>query len=455
MIHGEADAYCKANGLAYHRVPLGESKPGPEGDIERSAVQAFQSQPGLEVFRGEFPGKDGAEWIYVVTPGRLQDACTTCHDALGFGKFKGKKSGELVAVFGVSKSTAEIRRQERGFQIGAGVVAILLLIVISAIIGYFVRRTILRPLGTLGTTISTVAEGDFTARAEVDSQDEIAELARTFNGMVARLSLALRDVGGASHSVASGAIQLAASAEQIHRTVEETARAGEQLRLAGDGVQGALRRLESNLEEMDKTTQETSSRAEAAVLDTDEGSKAGRDAAGGMEAIREATGRILRAVKIIQDIARQTNLLSLNAAIEAAKAGAQGKGFAVVAEEVRKLAERSASAATEIRSLTDLTEQAVSQGGVSVGSTLERLDAIRGRITEVSDRVQKVVGLSHAQAAAGQEVGDMMGRTASQIDQNAAATQELAATVQEIARTAEDLSRVADGLQTLVGRFRL
>jgi HAMP domain-containing protein len=186
MIHGEADAYCKANGLAYHRVPLGESKPGPEGDIERSAVQAFQSQPGLEVFRGEFPGKDGAEWIYVVTPGRLQDACTTCHDALGFGKFKGKKSGELVAVFGVSKSTAEIRRQERGFQIGAGVVAILLLIVISAIIGYFVRRTILRPLGTLGTTISTVAEGDFTARAEVDSQDEIAELARTYNGMVAR-----------------------------------------------------------------------------------------------------------------------------------------------------------------------------------------------------------------------------------------------------------------------------
>jgi methyl-accepting chemotaxis protein len=455
MIHSEAEAYCKANGLAYHRVSLGESKAGPEGDIERQAIQAFQTMPNQQLHRGAFAGPDGAEWTYLVTPGRLQDACASCHDALGFDKFKGKKSGELVAVFGVSKSTAAIRRQERAFQLGAGVVGVLMLLLMGAIIVYFVRRTILRPLGTLGATIATVAGGDFTAQAEVGSKDEIAELAKTFNGMVGRLSSALRDVEGASQSVASGATQLAASAEQIEKTVEETARSGEQLRRAGDGVQSALRRLENNLAEMDETTRETKARTEAAVLDTDEGARAGRDAAEGMEAIHKATNQILHAVKIIQEIARQTNLLSLNAAIEAAKAGAQGKGFAVVAEEVRKLAERSASAATEIRSLTDRTEQAVAQGGVSVGSTLERLDAIRGRITEVSDRVQKVVGLSQNQAATGQEVDGMMARTAAQIDQNAAATQELAATVKEIARTSEELSRVAEGLRGLVQQFRL
>jgi methyl-accepting chemotaxis protein len=455
MIHSEAETYCKAHGLKYHRVLLGESKPGQEGDIERSAIQAFQAQSSLETFRGTIAGPNGSEATYVVTPGRQQDACNTCHDAMGLTQFKGKKTGELIGLFGVSRSTAELVRQEQRFQVGAGVVGILMLVVLGGIIVYFVRRTILRPLGALGATIATVAGGDFTAQAVVASQDEIAELAQVFNGMVGQLNAALRGVESASQSVASGATQLSASAEQIQKTVEETARSGEQLRLAGDGVQSALQRLESNLQTLDVTTQETKTRAEAAVQDTDAGAQAGRDAAGGMEAIREVTGRILEAVKIIQEIARQTNLLSLNAAIEAAKAGAQGKGFAVVAEEVRKLAERSASAATEIRSLTDLTEQAVAQGGTSVGSTLERLDAIRGRILEVSERVQKVVGLSHSQAAAGQEVGSLMGKTSSQIEQNAAATQELAATVQEIARTAEDLSGVAEGLRNLVQRFKL
>ena len=455
MIHWEAEAYCKANGMAYHRVPLGDAKAGPEGDLERSAMRAFQAQPALGLFKGDLAGPDGAPWTYILTPGRLQEACSTCHDALGLERFKGRREGELVAVFGVTRSTAAIRKQERNFQIGAGVIGVLMLVAMSAIIGYFVRRTILRPLGALGIAISTVAEGDFTARAEIGSEDEITQVSRTFNGMVDRLAGALRSVEGASQSVASGATQLAASSEQIQRTVEDTAQAGEQLRRAGDGVRGALRRLESNLEELDETTRETRVRAETAVQDTDAGAKAGRDAAEDMAAIREATSRILQAVKIIQEIARQTNLLSLNAAIEAAKAGAQGKGFAVVAEEVRKLAERSAQAAREIRSLTDRTEQAVARGGDSVGSTLERLDAIRGRILEVSDRVQRVVGLSRSQAAAGQEVDGMMERTAGQIDQNAAATQELAATVKEIARTAEDLSRVAESLRGLVKQFRL
>ncbi|HCZ34265.1 MAG TPA: hypothetical protein DHV93_12940 [Holophagaceae bacterium] len=455
MLHGEAEAYAKQAGMTYHRVTLGQAGQGPEGDIERTAIRAFEAQPTLDSFTGTFSGPDGADWLYVVAPGRLQESCQTCHQALGITSFDGRKPGDFVATFGISRSTAEIVRQERTFQWTAAAIGLATLVVMGGLIGYFVRRIILRPLEHLGASITQVAGGDFTVHAAAATEDEIGALARTFNGMVDHLNHALRDVETASQGVASGATQLAASAEQIFKTVEETARVGEDLRQAGGGVREALQRLGANIAQLDENALETGTRTKAAAQDTEDGARAGKDAEGGMAAIREATGQILQAVRIIQEIARQTNLLSLNAAIEAAKAGAQGKGFAVVAEEVRKLAERSATAATEIRGLTDQTEAAVSRGIESVANTLGKLDSIRDRIGEVTLQVQGVADLSRGQEAASQEVDGLMAGTADKLQQNAAATQELAATVTEITRTAEELSKVADGLRVLVQRFRL
>jgi methyl-accepting chemotaxis protein len=455
MLHWEADAYCKKVGMAYHRVPLTAIGSGPVGDVERTAIQAFRDQPMLESFKGSYAGADGAEWTYILSPGRLQDGCIACHQALGMLAFDGRKVGDFVAVFGISRSTAELIQQERTFRWQSMGVGIVTLVLMGFLIFYFVRRVILQPLGSLGASLAQVADGDFTARAIANEDDELGEQARTFNGMVDRLNQALRAVEGASQSVASGATQLASSAEEINRTVDDTARVGEDLNVAGVTVQEALQRLDLNVTRLDENAADTEGRTRAAAHDTEDADRAGREAEAGMAAIRESTGRIIQAVQVIQDIARQTNLLSLNAAIEAAKAGAQGKGFAVVAEEVRKLAERSARAATEIRELTRATEDSVSHGIQSVADTLTRLRSIRERIEEVSEHVKGVAGLSHAQGAATQEVTGLMGQTTGKLQQNAASTQELAATVTEISRTAEDLAKVAEGLQFLVHKFKL
>ncbi|WP_306591893.1 methyl-accepting chemotaxis protein [Geothrix sp. 21YS21S-4] len=456
MVHSEAEDYCRSQGMAFHRVEEGRLSEDPAAAaFERVALQSFASDPSLAHRALHYRDAQGVPRVYVLSPGRLKESCAQCHDAFGVSIFKDRKIGDLVASFGVSMSTADLYRSQQTTRLlGAGA-GLALLVLISAVTIRQVRVSILRPLRTVSEAIGQVAAGDMTARAAVGSEDEIGQLAGTFNGMVADLNQALRSMDQASERVASGSTELAASAEQMNVTVQETAQVGEDLRQAGQEVVEALRRLDANVETMADHTRRTGTQAEEAVQDTDRGAVTGRGTAEGMESIRQATARIVDAVQAIQGIARQTNLLSLNAAIEAAKAGTMGKGFAVVAEEIRILAERSGQSAKEIEDIVQAMQAAVSGGVDSVEVTLRHLEAIRDRISHVSGSIREIEGLSGGQARTGQDVGRMMNQTAVRLDQNAAATQELAATVRQVSDTADDLSRVAENLRGTVRRFKL
>jgi methyl-accepting chemotaxis protein len=456
MFHADAEEYCKARGMTFHRVLNGRfSQDAAAEAFERGSQSHFEGNPALDYRVGHLVDASGEPHIYVLSPGRLKDSCVHCHGAFGIEVFKDRKPGELVASFGVSMSTAELYRTQRNIRLLSVGVGVALLLIISAIITRRVKTSILTPLEHLSHSIGRVATGDMTVKAPVESEDEIGQLAKTFNGMVSDLNLALSHMGQASEQVASGSTQLAASAEQMSQTVQETAKVGEELRQAGREVLDALRHLDSNVESMADHTRQTGTRADEAVQDTDKGAETGRGTAHGMLAIQQATSRIVQAVKVIQGLARQTNLLSLNAAIEAAKAGAQGKGFAVVAEEVRILAERSGHSAKEIEEIIHAMQDAVTEGASSVDVTLHHLEAIRNRISQVSGNIHEIGALSHGQAKTSQDVGRLMDQTASRLDQNATATHELAATVQEVARTSDELSRVAEVLKETVQRFRL
>jgi len=456
MFHASAEEYCASRGMELHRVnPERQAKAPAVAAFENESYRAFQADPALASRVSHYTDADGTPRIYALVPARIDDSCVTCHDAFGMTAFKTRRPGELVAAFGVSMSTAGLYRDQRNVRLVGLGVGLAMLGIISLIVTYFVRRTILGPLGELSGSFAQIALGDLTVKIPVRSRDEIGQLGEAFNGMVGQLNSAMAEVEQASARVASGSMELSSSAEEMARTVDETARVSVALREAGQKVVRALTVLGANTDTMAQETLATDAEAGQAVADTARGAESGRGTVKGMEEIHTATDAIVQAVRVIQEIARQTNLLSLNAAIEAAKAGTQGKGFAVVAEEVRKLAERSAQSAREIEQIIARTQAAVAAGTASVGATLQDLDAIRARITHVSGGLRHLGGLGREQAATSAEVGGLMDQTARGLDQSATAAYQLAATVQEIARTAEELANVSEGLKDIVKVFKL
>jgi len=324
-----------------------------------------------------------------------------------------------------------------------------------AVVSKVLADRIARPLDELARGINTSLENtDLTHQVVVAGKDETALVAGAFNAYNAGLRESFWKVSSASERVASGGAELAVSAEQMARTVKDLAQVGEELNRSGDQVAQAMGVLQRNGEAMNQRVEAAIAQSGQVVGETQQGALAGQQAAQGMAEIQTVTEEIARAVQVIQDIAKQTNLLSLNAAIEAAKAGAQGKGFAVVAEEIRKLAERSRSSAQEIAAWIETARTTVGGGARQVAASLENLQAVRGGIEQMAASMREIGTLTRQQLGTSGEVVERMAQTAVRLGTNAASTQELTATVDEIARTTEDLAQAAEQLKVVVGKFR-
>ncbi|HJV22391.1 MAG TPA: methyl-accepting chemotaxis protein [Holophagaceae bacterium] len=338
--------------------------------------------------------------------------------------------------------------------------SILLAVLIAVVLGgallfgaiLMLRRVLVQPLQGL---LEGIRKNDLTLQLQNLGDDEVGELGRAFNASSARFREIFQGLALDSDRVASGSTELSATADEMRTTSGEIAMVSERQRAGMTSIAEAMENLSTLIARMQAWIEASRGRTGLAVHAAQTGSQSGEATAGAMTAIRQATARMGAAVGVIQDIARQTNLLSLNAAIEAAKAGAQGKGFAVVAEEVRKLAERSAQSTREIKTFIEEVDSVVLRGEETVAGSVDALQKIREHIDALAVEVERLHGAVVEQMGMREEVEKHVQATNLDTERSSAASIELAASVTEMAKTATELANVSENLSHAVSRYKI
>jgi methyl-accepting chemotaxis protein len=371
---------------------------------------------------------------------------------------------KLIEELGENASAVE-RRASYGL-----VVFTIFGILFGTTVAFVISKTLLNGIKSANSVLKQISEGegDLTVSLPVKGNDEVGEMAEHFNRFVRKLSEIINTVKDSARQVAAGSTQLSATSEQLavsfgdqSSQIVATASATEEISVSSEEVLRSLDEMKSRTETADKDISAGRNKLLSAVNEILDIKNNVDELGSTVDNLSQSSRKIGNILNVINDIADQTNLLALNAAIEAARAGEHGRGFAVVADEVRKLAERSQSAIKEIDSIitalqkeADLASEGMFKAKDKVEGGVERIEETQSFFDKIVESVKQIDTASGIISSSVEEQVTAI----QNINQN---TQVISGNIErssysigEIASTVSELSNQAESLENLVGRFR-
>ncbi|WP_428909725.1 methyl-accepting chemotaxis protein [Niallia sp. Krafla_26] len=371
-------------------------------------------------------------------------------------------------------------------------------VMIALLLGIYLSNMISKPIRLVMNQMKLIASGDLTKESlKVKSKDEIGQLVSTTNEMADSMKNILIKINKVSETVSSHSEELTQSAnevtvgnEQVALTMEELASGSETQANSSTDLSSAMAEFAAKVQEANENGETIQEGSNKVLEMTNVGSQLMlgstkqmktideivKDSVQNVQNLNVRSQEISKLVIVIRDIADQTNLLALNAAIEAARAGEQGRGFSVVAEEVRKLAEQTASSVSEITGIVEniqsgfgnVTEslkegyKEVEKGSVQIETTGQTFNDISNQVTEmvngikiISTNLSDIASTSQEMSSSIQEIAATAEESAAGIEQTAASVQQANSTMEEVAGSSNQLAKLAEELNGLVRQFKL